>query len=112
MNEKNFFWMLKLYNSKYIKKRFMEEESGLLSDFEREIGFSYPNKAFREFLKQLIDESVLEHRNWKIVNNVSHATYVIDKKKLFNKIKDVEKYYKDMEKVFFGEFNVLDDPYY
>ena len=102
MSEKELFWMFKLYHSKYYKN-----ESGCLSDFERELGFYHQNKTVRAFLKKLIEEEVLVFKSFRLVNSNSFHTYVVNKKKLFQKIKN-DKDFKDIYDCFSDEYALID----
>ena len=102
MGEKELLWMFKLYHSKYNKN-----ESGCLSDFEKELGFYHQNKTVRIFLKKLIEEEILLFKSFRLVNNNSFHTYVVDKKKLFQKIRKDENW-KDVYNLFNEEYALID----
>ncbi|MEK6932840.1 MAG: hypothetical protein AABW56_03550 [Nanoarchaeota archaeon] len=102
MSKKELIWMVKLYHSKYNK-----DESGCLSDFERELGFYNKNNMLRVFLKKLIDEEILEFKCFRLVNSNSFHTYIVNKKKLVKKIKN-DKDFKDIYDFFNEEYIISD----
>ena len=102
MSNRELLWMFKLYHSKYYKN-----ESGCLSDFEKELGFYNKNNMLRLFLKKLIDENILEFKCFRLVNSNSFHTYVVNKKKLFQKIKN-DKDFKDIYDFFSDEYALID----
>lgn len=90
-NHRHFIWLIILYNCRYKKKN-----SGVLSDFEEVLGYYYQNKAVRDFLKILIKENCLEFKEIRIVNNICFEAYVINKKNLFNMIKEFKEYFNNL----------------
>jgi len=78
--EKEFEWIVKLLNSRYLKGGILKfNGGGCKSDFEREVGASENNKEFRKWLEMLIEKGILEFFEKREVGSFGKAvdTYVV-----------------------------------
>lgn len=84
--EKEFVLLSKLYNSKYVKG-FISKKGGFLSDFERICNRTRGDKAFRDWLKGLIENGILIKQG-KDKNDVGveFNTYLINKGAILKRI--------------------------
>lgn len=84
-NEKEFEWIVKLLNSRFIKCGiFKRQMGGCKKDFEREVGASENCKALSDWLDELIINQTLEF--FEKQDRIDY--YVINKKRLLKRLEE------------------------
>ena len=100
-SEKEFCWMIKLLNCKYIKDTtfdgkikymFKKPIGGCKKDFEIELGLCENQKTFRRLLNRLIHDEVIEFFERKKVNGKYLNMYIVDYKKMEKLLKEHKMY--------------------
>lgn len=85
--EKEFVWMVNLFNSPYLKKSiFKKQKVALKRDFEKIANASENSKDFRNWINELIDIKIIENIGSKKVYSREWSVYVINGKLLEKKI--------------------------
>lgn len=85
-------WMIFLYASVYTTNTLKKDTGGNKSDFERWLLLRTPNMNFRRWCEGLISEGIIVSVGHKLICGVEHEIFLINKKKLREKIRESKVY--------------------